>query len=122
MLRVHVKLVHNQKVIAGETGPFALVGYAASVATPFRLQTCNAYRKRVIMMAKNVPSKKTASRSTTARTSLPRTRSEKKKIRRAIFKTDHWYESAATSIGIAGRAKGVRTGATAGARTKDRID
>jgi hypothetical protein len=78
--------------------------------------------KRVIMMAKNAPSKKTASRSTSARTSLSRTRPEKKKIRRAIFKTDHWYENAAMSIGIAGRAKGVRSGVTAVARTKDRID
>jgi hypothetical protein len=43
-------------------------------------------------------------------------------MRRAIFKTDHWYENAATSIGIAGRAKGVRSGATAVARTKDWID
>lgn len=73
-------------------------------------------------MAKNVPSKKTASKSTSARTSLPRARPEKKKIRRAIFKTDQWYENAAMSIGIAGRAKGVRPGATAVARTKDRID
>jgi hypothetical protein len=78
--------------------------------------------KRVTTMGKNVPSKKTASRSTSARKSLSRARPEKKKIRRAIFKTDQWYENAAMSIGIAGRAKGVRSGAIAVARTKDHID
>jgi hypothetical protein len=75
-------------------------------------------------MAKNISSKgkaskETASRSTSARKSLSRARPEKKRVRHTIFKTDQWYENAAMSIGIAGRAKGVRAGMTAVARPKD---
>jgi hypothetical protein len=92
--------------------------------------------KRVITMAKNVPSKgtaakgaasaakgtaakDTASRSSSARKPLARTRPEKKRARRVIFKADQWYENAAMSIGIAGRAKGARSASTAVARAKD---
>lgn len=70
-------------------------------------------------MAKN-QSKDSAARSRSATKPLARTRTaenkrpvEKKKVRRAIFKTDHWYENAALSIGIATRSKGVRPGAVA---------
>jgi hypothetical protein len=84
----------------------------------------------VIRMAKNIPSKgtakdaaakDTASRSAGARKSLSRARPEKKRVRRVIFKSDQWYENAAMSIGIAGRAKGGRSSAaTAGlAHAKD---
>ena len=55
-------------------------------------------------MAKNIRSKDATARSTSARKSVSRARpAEKKKVRRAIFKTDQWYENAAISIGIAGR-------------------
>ncbi len=47
---------------------------------------------------------------------------EKKKIRRAIFKADQWYENAAMSIGIAGRPKGARQGVALIPRVKDRAD
>ena len=95
----------------------------SSVTAPLPLLRCRTVgMKRVITMAKNIPSKDTASRSTSARKSLSRTRPEKKKVRRAIFKSDEWYANAAMSIGIAGRPKGVRSGATAIARTKDRAD
>jgi hypothetical protein len=78
---------------------------------------------RVKTMAKNIRSKDSAATSTTATKSLSRVRPvEKKKVRRAIFKTDQWYENAALSIGIAGRPKGVRSGTTAVARTKDRAE
>jgi hypothetical protein len=80
--------------------------------------------KRVIKMAKN-----TTSTSTSARKSLSRPRPENKrarpetkKVRRTIFKTDQWYESAAMSIGIAGRPKGPRPGTAIVVRTKDRAD
>jgi hypothetical protein len=80
--------------------------------------------KRVMKMAKN-----TTSRSTSARKSLSRARPEntrarpeKKKVRRTIFKTDQWYESAVMSIGIAGRPKGARPSTAVIARTKDRAD
>ena len=86
--------------------------------------------KRVNKMAKNIQSKESAAtRSKSATKPLAHTRAaeqrpaEKKKVRRAIFKTDQWYESAAMSIGIAARAKGVRPGVTATvtvtARSKD---
>jgi hypothetical protein len=103
--------------------------------------------KRVIPMAKNVPSKGTAkgaaakntvtkdtvakeaaakdvaSRSTSARKSLSRARPEKKRVRRVIFKSDQWYANAAMSIGIAGRPKGVRSGAaTALTHAKDQAE
>jgi hypothetical protein len=78
---------------------------------------------RVKTMAKNIRSKDSAATSTTATKSLARVRPvEKKKVRRAIFKTDQWYENAAMSIGIAGRPKGVRSGTTIVARTKDRAE
>jgi hypothetical protein len=67
-------------------------------------------------------SKNGTSRSTSARKSLSRTRPEKKKIRRVIFKSDQWYENAAMSIGIAGRPKGARPGTTFVPRAKDRVD
>ena len=67
-------------------------------------------------------SKNSTSRSTSARKSLSHARPEKKKIRRAIFKADQWYENAAMSIGIAGRPKGARPGAALIARVKDRAD
>jgi hypothetical protein len=63
--------------------------------------------------------------ASSARKALARTRPEKKRPRRVIFKADQWYESAALSIGIAGRPKGARPGAAAGtppvvlARAKD---
>jgi hypothetical protein len=73
-------------------------------------------------MAKNIRTTDSAARSKSATKSLSRVRpAEKKKVRRAIFKTDHWYENAALSIGIA-RPKGVRAGATAVARTKDQAE
>ena len=78
-------------------------------------------------MAKN-QSKDSAARSRSATKPVARTRTaenkrpaEKKKVRRAIFKTDQWYENAALSIGIATRAKGVRPGAAA-VRPKDRAE
>jgi hypothetical protein len=78
---------------------------------------------RVKAMAKNIRSKDSAATSMSATKSLSRVRPvEKKKLRRAIFKTDQWYENAALSIGIAGRPKGVRSGTMAVARTKDRAD
>jgi hypothetical protein len=75
--------------------------------------------KRVITMAKNIRSKDSTARSTSNRKSLARARPEKKKVRRAIFKTDQWYENASLSIGIAGRPKGMRSGVTAVGRAKD---
>jgi hypothetical protein len=96
------------------TAPLSLLGYGAVGI------------KRVITMAKNIPSKgtakgaaaqDTASRSTSARKSLSRARSEKKRVRRVIFKSDQWYANAAMSIGIAGRPKGVRSGAAIAAVT-----
>jgi predicted ribosome quality control (RQC) complex YloA/Tae2 family protein len=75
-------------------------------------------------MAKN-----TSSRSTSARKSLSharpenaRARQEKKKVRRTIFKTDQWYETAAMSISIAGRSKGARSGTAVLIRAKDGAD
>ncbi len=78
-------------------------------------------------MAKNIPSKgpaakDAASRPAGARKPLSRTRPEKKRVRRAIFKADQWYENAAMSIGIAGRPKGTRPGASAVAHTKDQAE
>jgi hypothetical protein len=74
-------------------------------------------------MAKNTsPKKVTASRATSARKSLSRARPEKKKARRAIFKSDQWYENAVMSIGIAGRAKSARSGAGIVVRAKDRTE
>jgi hypothetical protein len=73
-------------------------------------------------MTKGIRSKESTARSAGARKSLSRARPEKKKARRAIFKTDQWYESAALSIGIAGRVKGARPGATAVARPKDHAE
>jgi hypothetical protein len=67
-------------------------------------------------------SKNSTSRSTSARKSLSHARPEKKKIRRAIFKADQWYQNAAMSIGIAGRPKGARLGATLMQRAKDGAD
>jgi hypothetical protein len=67
-------------------------------------------------------SKNSTSRSTSARKSLSHPRPEKKKVRRAIFKADQWYENAAMSIGIAGRPKGARPGAALIPRVKDRAD
>jgi hypothetical protein len=66
--------------------------------------------------------KNSTSRPTSARKSLSHARPEKKKIRRVIFKADQWYENAAMSIGIAGRPKGARPGASIILRTKDRAD
>src|SRR5258705_509694 len=73
--------------------------------------------KRVDKMSKN-----STSRSTSARKSLSHARPEKKKNRRAIFKADQWYQNAAMSIGIAGRPKGARPGATFILRAKERAD
>jgi len=73
--------------------------------------------KRVEKMSKNG-----TSRSTSARKSLSHARPKEKKIRRAIFKADQWYEHAAMSIGIAGRPKGARLGATLIPRAKERAD
>jgi hypothetical protein len=108
------------------------------VTTPLSLLRYDAVGiKRVIPMAKNIPSKGTAkgaaakgtaakeaaSRSTSARKSLSRARPEKKKGRRVIFKSDQWYANAAMSIGIAGRPKGVRSGAASTlAQSKDRAE
>ncbi len=73
-------------------------------------------------MPKNVRSKNSTAKSTSARKPLSRSRPvEKKKVRRAIFKTDQWYENAAMSIGIAGRPKGLRSGAAV-VRTKDQVE
>jgi hypothetical protein len=93
------------------------------VTTPVVLLRYSAVGiKRVITMAKNIPSKgtakgaaakDTASRSPSARKSLSRARPEKKRVRRVIFKSDQWYANAAMSIGIAGRAKGARPVAAA---------
>ncbi len=121
---------------------FDLAGPLPSVTTLLSLLRYIAVGiKRVIPMAKNVPSKGTAkgvaaknalakntvakdtvakevaakdvaSRSTSARKALSRARPEKKRVRRVIFKSDQWYANAAMSIGIAGRPKGVRSGAT----------
>jgi hypothetical protein len=118
------------------------------VTTPLSLLRCGAVGiKRVIPMAKNIPSKGTAkgaaakntaakdmaaqeatakdaaSRSTSARKSLSRARPEKKRARRVIFKSDEWYANAAMSIGIAGRPKGMRSGAaTALTHAKDQAE
>jgi hypothetical protein len=75
-------------------------------------------------MAKNTTSRSVSARKTAsrARPESARARSEKKKVRRTIFKTDQWYESAALSISIAGRPKGPRPGAAVMAGTKDRAD
>jgi hypothetical protein len=43
-----------------------------------------------------------------SRKSNSNSRQAKKRIRRVIFKTDHWYAGAALSIGIAGRPKSAR--------------
>jgi hypothetical protein len=113
------------------------------VTTPLSLLRYGAVGiKRVIPMAKNIPSKGTAkgaaakdtaakeaaakdaaSRSTSARKSLSRARPEKKRGRRVIFKPDQWYANAAMSIGIAGRSKGVRSAAaTAMTQAKDQAE
>jgi hypothetical protein len=75
-------------------------------------------------MAKNTISTPTTARKSLsrARPENARARPEKKKARRTIFKTDQWYENAVMSIGIAGRSKGVRSGTTFVARTKDHAD
>jgi hypothetical protein len=83
--------------------------------TPAKMQ--QGYREAGGKMSKN-----STSRSTSARKSLSHARPEKKKIRRAIFKADQWYENAAMSIGIAGRPKGARPGAALIPRAKDRAD
>jgi hypothetical protein len=101
---------HRQGPFPSVTAPVVLLRYSAVGI------------KRVITMAKNIPSKSTAksaaakdtaSRSPSARKSLPRARPEKKRVRRVVFKSDQWYANAAMSIGIAGRAKGARPVAAA---------
>src|SRR5262245_35758619 len=82
-----------------------LRGPSVSATVPL-LRCTRGTGKRVDKMSKNG-----TSRSTSARKSLSHARPEKKKIRRAIFKADQWYENAAMSIGIAGRPKGARPGA-----------
>jgi hypothetical protein len=78
-----------------------------------------AAAKGAAAAAKGAAAKDTASRSSSARKALARSRPEKKRVRRVIFKTDQWYENAAMSIGIAGRPKGARYSAAAVARAKD---
>jgi len=54
-------------------------------------------------------SKRSTSRPGSARKAASRSRRSKKRIRRSIFKADHWYAGAALSIGIAGRGKPARS-------------
>jgi hypothetical protein len=51
-----------------------------------------------------------------------RSRAAKKRIRRVIFKADEWYEGAALSIGIAGRAKASRSMPLFMPRAQDKVD
>jgi hypothetical protein len=53
-------------------------------------------------------SKQGSSKPGHARKPALRSRQSKKRMRRSIFKTDHWYAGAALSIGIAGRTKPAR--------------
>jgi hypothetical protein len=47
---------------------------------------------------------------------------DKKRVRRAIFKADEWYAGAALSIGIAGRPKGARPPQLFMARVDEKAD
>jgi hypothetical protein len=72
-----------------------------------------------------MPTKRSTSKPGSARKPASRSRQtkrSKKRIRRSIFKTDHWYAGAASSIGIAGRAKPARPLQLFMSRVEDKVE
>jgi hypothetical protein len=67
-------------------------------------------------------SKKKPSKPVKAKKTASSEQTDKKRIRRVIFKADEWYAGAASSIGISGRSKGARPLALFMPRIEEKAD